>query len=249
MEDPTFLQYGLVAAVAFLAATVAGIAGYGTGLILPPILVPIIGAEAVVPVIGLAAVLLNGSRLIAFRDAFSPRIAALILIPAVPFCALGAWGYTRLSGPWVTILLGAAIVVLVPLRRALRRRSGLLRGRGVLVAGAVYGLVVGGTTVSGALLLAILLSAGLTGLAVIATDAGISVVGSVVMSAVFGVAGALPPASIIMGLVIGAAGVPGAFVARRLAGRLSLEAHARIVDAAVIAGGLLLVWQGLLRVN
>ncbi len=48
LGDVTVLQYALVAAVAFLAAAVGGVAGYGTGLLLPPILLPIVGPQAVV---------------------------------------------------------------------------------------------------------------------------------------------------------------------------------------------------------
>lgn len=47
----TFEQYCLVAALSFIAAIVGGVAGYGTGLILPPVLLPIVGSEAVVPII------------------------------------------------------------------------------------------------------------------------------------------------------------------------------------------------------
>lgn len=54
----TLLQLLLVATVGGLAAIMGGVTGYGTGLILPLILVPTIGAEATVPVIGAMLMLL-----------------------------------------------------------------------------------------------------------------------------------------------------------------------------------------------
>ena len=90
--DAIPLQYALVAAVAFAASLLGGVTGYGSGLLLPPILVPIVGAEAVVPIIGLSALFTNGSRLAAYRAAFEPRRAALIVACSLPGCLLGAFG-------------------------------------------------------------------------------------------------------------------------------------------------------------
>jgi uncharacterized membrane protein YfcA len=242
--DVTLLAYALVALVAFLAAIVGGVAGYGTGLLLPPVLVPIIGAEAVVPVIAVAALMTNGSRLAAFRASFDAPRALLITVCALPFCMLGAYLYTLLSGGHAAILIGTVLILLIPVRRMLLRRHGYLPNRGVAAAGAAYGLLVGGTTGSGVVLLSILLAAGLQGPAVIATDAGISVVLGIAKTLIFQTSGALPLSSWIMAAVIGVAAFPGAFIARRLAHHLSLKAHTAILDAVVIAGGALLIAQG-----
>jgi uncharacterized protein len=47
-----------------------------------------------------------------------------------------------------------------------------------------------------------------------------------------------------MAAVIGLAALPGAFIARRLAHRLTLKAHTAILDAVVMLGGALLIEQG-----
>jgi uncharacterized membrane protein YfcA len=243
--DVTLLHYLLVAAVAFLAAIIGGVTGYGTGLLLPPILVPIIGAPAVVPVIAVSALMTNGSRLLAFRAFFDGPRAIIITLAALPFCVLGAWGYTRLSNDHVAVLIGAVLIALVPVRRILLRLHGHLPPKGIAAAGAAYGFLVGGTTGSGVVLLSILLAAGLQGPAVIATDAGISIVIGLIKTMVFQTAGVLPLSSWIIALVIGVAALPGAFIARRLARHLSLKAHTAILDAVVIAGGTILIVQAL----
>lgn len=242
--DVTLLHYGLVALVAFLAAIVGGVTGYGTGLLLPPVLLPLIGPQAVVPVIAVAALMTNTSRLVAFRSHFEPRRALIITLAAVPFCFLGAYLYTLLSGPHVAMLIGVVLILLVPARRILARLKGHLPNKGVAAAGAAYGFLVGGTTGTGVVLLSILLAAGLQGPAVIATDAGISIVIGAVKTLVFQSNGMLPLASWIMALVIGVAAMPGAFIAKRLAHRLSLKAHTNILDAVVILGGAILIAQG-----
>jgi uncharacterized membrane protein YfcA len=241
--DVTLLQYALVGAASFIASVVGGVAGYGPGLLLPPVLIPLIGAESVVPVIGLSALVTNGSRLAAFRDHLDWRRTAIVSLFAMPFAALGAYGYAQLSGPGAMLLIGAVLIVLVLARRLMARRLGHLGDTGLALASGGYGLLVGGTSGSGVFLIAMLLAAGLSGMAVIATDAAISLPVGIVKSAVFLWQGALPLPAWIMAGVIGLFSIPGAFVARRLAGRLPLAAHAWILDVVVIAGGALIVLQ------
>jgi len=49
-HDISVAQLALVAAVAFVASLVGGVLGYGTGALMPLVLVPLIGAEPVVPI-------------------------------------------------------------------------------------------------------------------------------------------------------------------------------------------------------
>ena len=243
MAEVTLLQFAAVAAAAVAASIVGGVAGYGTGLLMPLVLVPIIGAQAVVPVIGLSALLTNGSRLVAYRTSFDRRKAALVGFAAIPFCIVSAYGYTLLSGPGAALVIGLVLIALVPLRRILMARFGDLSDRGLALAGAGYGALVGGTSGSGVVLLSILMAGGLEGAAVIATDAGVSLLIGCVKTLVFQTAGALPWSSWIMALLIGGCAIPGAFIARALTRRLSLTTHGRILDAVVVLGGVLLVAQ------
>lgn len=249
MADVTLWQYLTVAVVSFAAATLGGVTGYGTGLLLPPVLLPIVGPEAVVPIISVAALMTNGSRLAAFRDDFNGPKAILILACALPTCLVGAYGYTLLSGAGVTLLIGTMLVVLVPARRALMRRHGRIEGRGVAAAGFGYGLLTGGTSGAGVVLISILLAAGLHGTAVIATDAGISMALGLAKSLVFGSSGLLPPSSLVMALLIGICAVPGAFVAKRLTAGLPNRHHIAILDGVVLLGACLLLAEGFRRLG
>src|SRR6478672_13594796 len=88
------LELVLIAGMALVASVVGGVAGYGTGALMPLVLVPIVGAEPVVPILSLSALLTNSSRATAFWRIVDGRSALMVLIAAVPACVLGAWGYT-----------------------------------------------------------------------------------------------------------------------------------------------------------
>lgn len=239
------LPYLLVALTTLFASVVGGVAGYGTGLLLPPVLVPIIGAEAVVPVIGLSALLTNAGRVMAYRGSIDWPKARLLALTALPTTIVGAYGYTLLTGPQVSMLIGAMLIVLVPVRYWLRSRQFALSMAGVGWSGVGYGVLVGGTAGSGVVLLSILMAAGLGGPAVIATDAVISIIVGSVKSLTFVGRGALDWPLIGMALLIGVIAIPGAFIAKRMALRLSGQAHILVLDAAVILGGSMLIWRGL----
>jgi uncharacterized membrane protein YfcA len=107
LDGGNLVQSAIVAAVSFAASVIGGVSGYGTGLLLPPILIPIIGPQAVVPVIGLSAVPTNLGRFTAYRANFDRRKALMVLALALPLTPVGAYAYTWLSGPAVAALIGA----------------------------------------------------------------------------------------------------------------------------------------------
>src|SRR5712692_6577920 len=131
--DISLLQLALIAGMALIASVIGGVAGYGTGALLPLVLVPIVGPEPVVPILSLSALFTNSSRMAVFRRLVDGRRALIVLLAAVPTCALGAWGYSKLSGKGALIAIGSMLVATVPLRRLMKRR-GLALSDGALAA-------------------------------------------------------------------------------------------------------------------
>jgi uncharacterized membrane protein YfcA len=243
----TLAQLALVGAVALFASLVGGVAGYGTGVLLPLVLVPITGAETVVPIIAITALFTNTSRAVAFRDSIDAPRTFIVLAGAVPTCVLGAYGFTLLTGRGALLVIGLTLMASVPLRRLMHRRGLVIEQRG-LAAGAVgYGVLVGGTTGSGVLLLAMLMASGLAGAGVIATDAAISIVVGMVKIAVFGIAGIVDSKVMAFSLMIGAISMPGAFLAKALVDRMPVRVHTAILDAVVLFGGVFMVLNATVR--
>ena len=239
--DISPLQLALVAAVALCANILGGIAGYGTGALLPLVLVPMVGALPVVPILTISAMFTNVSRLLAFRRYADWRRAAIALVAAIPTCVLGAWGYTFLTGKGAAIVIGAMLIISVPVRRLMKHRGIQFSDAGFAAGAAGYGVLVGGTAGSGVVMLSLLMAAGLQGAAVVATDAVISIVISMVKISVFGLAGVLTPQIIALAILIGLAAMPGAYIARLLVERMPVHFHTAILDAVVLLGGIFLI--------
>jgi uncharacterized membrane protein YfcA len=245
--DISLPEIALIAGMALVASVVGGIAGYGTGALMPLVLVPLVGAEPVVPILSLSALFTNSSRAAAFWRLVDWRRAAIVLVAAVPTCALGAWGYTLLTGAGAALVIGAMLIASVPLRRLMRARGLALSNRGLAAAAFGWGPLAGGTVGAGIILLSLLMAAGLEGAAVVATDAAISIGIGLTKLVTFGLAGAVTAKVIAVALLIGAIAFPGAFLAKALIARLPMQVHSVILDAMVAGGGAVMIVNAFAR--
>jgi uncharacterized membrane protein YfcA len=239
--DVSLAQLVLVGCVALFASVVGGLAGYGTGALMPLVLVPLIGAEPVVPIIAISSIFTNFSRFVAFIRYADRRRALIVVACACLTTALGAYGYTRLTGAGAALVIGTMLILSVPLRRFAKRRDMRISDAGLAAGSFGYGVVVGGTSGAGVILLSLLMAAGLEGAAVIATDAMISLATSVIKISVFGLAGAVTAQVLAFAVLIGAIALPGAFLAKAFVERMPVHIHTAILDVVVIAGGVMMI--------
>lgn len=243
LADVGAAQLALIGAVALAASILGGLAGYGTGLLVPIFLAPIVGVANVVPVMAVGMLFANASRVAAFRRDLHWPYVWRVLATGLPACVAGAYGYTLLTPRWIALLLGAFFILSVPLRRLLARAGWRLGARGMLVAGAGFGFINGGMTGVGLLLVSALMAAGLQGAALIGTDAVVSMVMGLAKVALFGGVSRLDAQLAAAGVLIGLATAPGAFIARRLLAVVPVEAHTTFMDIVVLAGGASFLWR------
>lgn len=244
-SDISVWQLVAVGAVALIANFIGGIAGYGSGALLPLVLVPMVGAAPVVPIIAISALFSNVSRVLAYHAHAEWRRGLIAVAAATPTCILGAWGYTKLTGTGAAIVIGGMLILSVPLRRLLKRHGVHVNDAGLAIGAVGYGVLVGGTAGSGVVMLSLLMAAGLQGAAVISTDAIVSIFVGTVKVSVFGVNGVLTTQVIAFGLLIGLLAIPGPFLARAFLARIPVHFHTAILDAVVLAGGAMLLIDAL----
>ena len=241
--DISLFELLLVAAVALFASVVGGVTGYGSSALMPLVLVPLVGPEPVVPIVSISGLFNNVTRAFAFREFVDLKRGTIVTLAAVPTCMLGAYTYTRLTSAGILIAIGAMLCLSVPLRRWLTHMK-IQMGRGGLAAGSgLYGFLAGSTTGSGVILLSILMASGLAGAWVVATDALVSIAVAVSKLFVFGIAGAMTPQVIALGLLIGLVALPGAFLAKAFVERLPVHVHTGILDGIVVLGGAVMIFN------
>ena len=110
-------------ALGVLAGTVGGVVGFGGSTILLPALVLVFGPKEAVPIMGLAGLLANLSRVTTWWRAVDWQAAAVYSLTGVPSVALGARLFLALDARMVEGFLGVFMIAMVPVRRWLMARQ------------------------------------------------------------------------------------------------------------------------------
>jgi uncharacterized protein len=232
-----------VALLALGAAIIGGMGGFGTGVILTAALTPLIGVKAVVPVLAVAGVIINAGRFWFYRASLDRRALGVVLASALPFLVFGTWLYSVLDARAIGTILGIAVIASVPLRRLLRSREVTLATPGLAVGAGVFGLASGVATGTGVILVSLLLGAGLSGPAVLATDALATIALDLCKAALFQRFDLMDAQSFSTGLVIGVATIPGSAIAAWLVTRVGAKLHVLFMETLIIAGGAFMLWH------
>ena len=232
-----------VALLSIAAAIVGGMGGFGTGVILAAALVPLIGVKALVPVMAVAGVIINAGRFWFYRGSLERRTLAVVLVSALPFLVFGTWLYSVLDVRAIGTILGLAIIGSVPVRRILKKRAMTLGTPGLAFGSGIFGLASGLATGTGVILVSLLLGTGMSGAAVLATDALVSIALDLTKAALFQRFHLLDAQAFFTGVVIGVASIPGSAIAAALVTRVGVKLHVVFIETLIVVGGASMLWH------
>lgn len=234
----------LIAITTFLAATIGGMGGFGTGIMLTAVLTPILGIKAVVPVLAVAGIIINMGRFWFYRHDFDARIVKIVLPPALVFLVAGTFLYKALPAGPLSIAIGSVVLASIPARRTLAKRNLHIGAVGLGVGGGLFGFLNGMASGMGIVLVSLLLGAGLAGTAVLATDALITIAVDIVRALIFGKYDLLSADGLVLGALIGLVSLPGSWLASLLVKRLGARLHIVVIEALIVIGGVSLIVHG-----
>jgi uncharacterized membrane protein YfcA len=243
--DANILHLSLVCLVAFVLSILGGMSGYGAGLIMPIFLTPVVGISNIIPVMAVTMLLNTGCRAMAFWCDINWAHTRNMLLFGLPSCIVGAYCYTLLSGRWIAMLLGLFLFISIPLRRIMNHMKYNLSPSGEKLSGIGFGFINGGMAGTGIILISILMSAGLNGVVLIATDATISTILAIFKIAIFGGNSILNTDLVTIGMLVGLCMSPGGFIARRLLKYVPVKVHAWVMEVIVFIGSLLFIWRAI----
>ena len=109
--------------VGLLAGTISGIVGTGSSIMLMPVLVYQFGPKQAVPIMAVAAVMANFSRILAWWREVDWRACAAYSVTGIPAAALGARTLLALPSHAVDIAIGLFLIAMVPVRHWLARHA------------------------------------------------------------------------------------------------------------------------------
>jgi hypothetical protein len=237
------LAFLFVLTVGLLAGTISGIVGTGSSIMLMPVLVYEFGPKEAVPIMAIAAVMANFSRILAWWREVDWKACAAYSVTGIPAAALGARTLLALPSHAVDLAIGLFLIAMVPLRHWLARHDLRANLWQLAVGGAIIGYLTGIVVSTGPLSVPLFLFYGLAKGAFLATEAAASLGLYVSKSVTFERFGALTTEVFAKGLIAGSSLMVGAFAAKRFVLHLKADVFRLVMDAIMVAAGASMLWN------
>src|SRR5262245_8102697 len=155
------MEYVLILSFGLVAGTVGGIVGFGSSIILMPILVIVFGPLQAVPVMAIAAILANFARVAVWWSEVDWRTCFAYVATAMPFAALGAGTLLVLPARVLEAGLGGFCLSMIAFRRLSSPQRWKLRRTHLALIGVPFGYITGIAVSTGPLTAPLFLGAGL----------------------------------------------------------------------------------------
>lgn len=238
----TSLDLLLVLALGLVAGTISGIVGFGSSIMLMPALVIVFDPLRAVPIMAIAAIMANASRIVVWWREVDWRACGVYALTGIPAAALGARTLLVLPPRIIEGTLGVFFLLMIPTRRRLAATDRRLRLGHLAIVGAIVGYLTGIVVTTGPISAPLFLAYGLVKGAFLATEAAGSLAIYVTKAAVFRSFGALPLDLIAKGLVIGSSLMAGSFLAKRFVLKLTPDHFRLLMDGLMLISGLTMLW-------
>ena len=240
------MVYVLIAICGIVAGAISGVVGTGSSIILLPVLSLAFGPKAAIPIMGIAAIVGNASRVVVWRRQISLRAFACYSVTAVPAAVLGVRTLWIMPAEISNFCIGLFFFVLIGLRRGMRTRGLRLGPRQMAFTGGVVGYLAGVVYSTGPLTIPIFAGFGLAKGALLATEAAASIAVHLAKTFAFGAVGGLPLPVLCNGLVVGATLAVGTFLGKRFVLGMSEATFSLLIDAMLACAGLVMTGNALL---
>ena len=241
---PEIVQWIVLAFAALCASTLAAVTGFGGAAVLLPVLVGAFGVREAIPILTVAQLIGNGSRVWFNRRELHWRVVAWFALGGVPAALLGGYLFAEAPLGFLTRLLGAFLLMIVAWRHLRPRRTkpfptpafaGI--GAGASFLSALLGSV-------GPIMAPFFLAYGLVKGAYIGTEALSTVVMHVTKLVAYRQTSVLTGASVLIGLALGTIMVFGSWLGKRIVDRLPEKVFIAIIEGVLIVAGVVFLVRG-----
>ena len=233
------MSWLLLGGAALLASTVAAVAGFGGAAILLPALIAVFGVREAVPILTVAQLVGNGSRVWFNRRELVLPIVGWFALGAVPAALAGGLLFARAPLPALERLIGAFLLITVVWRHLQRAPAARVGPRAFAPIGVVAAFLSALVGSVGPLMAPFFLAAGLLKGAYIGTEACATVVMHVAKLVAYREAAVLPMHAVAAGAALGPIMIGGSYLGKRILDWLPERVFVWIIEAVLVGAG---VW-------
>ncbi|CND47696.1 sulfite exporter TauE/SafE family protein [Yersinia intermedia] len=231
-------MFYIIITLGVFAGVVSGIIGTGASIMLLPVLTYVFGTKAAIPIMTIAAIMGNISRVIVWWREVNVNAFLLYAIPGVPAAVLGANTLWVIPLALSNLCIGSFFVLFVLLRRWKRTQPIKLSRMQLSIYGAAVGYLTGIVFSTGPLTIPIFAGYGLIKGALLSTEAAASFAIYLAKVSTFEAIGALPWSVFCDGLLVGSTLIVGISLGKRCVLKISEKNFNYVIDAMMLLAGI-----------
>lgn len=238
---------GFVAVVllAILSGVISGVVGTGASILLIPALTYVFGAKEAVPIMALASVMGNLSRIYLWRHSIRFKPLFYYLLLGIPAVILGANTLWIMPERWLNMGMGMFFILMIPVLHLFRKHQIKMKTYQVIIAGAVIGYLTGIVFSTGPLTIPVFSAYGLTLGSLLATEAAASFIIYLTKALTFNQLGAVNSFILISGALVGCGLVAGNYLGKKLVLKLTPKLFQWLLDVMLLFAGGSLLFNGI----
>lgn len=233
----------LILIISFFAATISGAAGFGGALLLLPVLTSVVGIKAAVPILTIAQIFGNASRVWFGRKELQWISILYFLAAAIPFTILGSYLFTGIDSKKIKVGIGILLVLIVAYRRLNITRISF-GNKSMLAGGGLTGFLSGLAGSAGPLGASFFLGLNLSAVAYIASEAFTALAMHLTKTIVYGKYSLIGLTELYYGLFIGAAMILGSWTGKKIIENLPRPIFLIVVEILLIISGIQMIATG-----
>lgn len=238
------MTWVVLAGAALAASTLAAVAGFGGAAILLPALAAVFGVREAVPILTVAQLIGNASRVWFNRREVVLPVVGWFGLGAVPAALAGGLLFARAPLPTLARLIGAFLLLTVAWRHRPRATASRVGARAFapIGAGAAFLSALVGSV--GPLMAPFFLAYGLVKGAYIGTEALATVLMHVTKLVAYRGAAVLPLHAVAIGAALGPIMIGGSYLGKRILDRLPEGLFVWIIEGVLVGAGLWFLVRG-----
>ena len=224
--------------------TIAGVAGFGGGVVALPVLVWVFGVREAIPILSISQALSTVSRAWLNRDGLNWPVVRLFSLGALPFSIIGSLIFISIDTTVLVRILGVMMLLFVVYTRLPIGREFNMKLWGFVPLGAGTGFGSAFLGIPGPFAAVFYLAYGLTASAYIGTSAlGMGMI-QVPKLIIFGSSDLITVRVLALGIGLGAIAAVSAVLGRVILRRVPEHVFPRIITAMLLISGVVFLIRG-----
>ncbi len=242
MEE--LIKIAAVVVATTVGFTIAGVAGFGGGVVALPVLVWVFGVREAIPILAISQLLSTASRVWLHRDGINWTVVRSFALGSVPMSVVGSFIFISIDTTVLVRILGVMMLLFVVYTRLPIGRDFTMKLWGFAPLGAATGFGSAFLGIPGPFAAVFYLAYGLAASPYIGTSSlGMALI-QVPKLIIFGAGGLLNLRVLSLGLGLGAIAAVTAYLGRWILGRVPERVFHWIITTMLLVSGIILLIRG-----